>query len=88
METAKAETNNAYELRAKKLQQDITVAEMEVTVVERRKQIEVEAAEVELVAKELQATVRLPAAADAFVTQTLAEGRRTRTLTIAQVAEP
>jgi len=57
---------------------------MEVTVVERRKQIEVEAAEVELVAKELQATVRLPAAADAFVTQTLAEGRRTRTLTIAQ----
>ena len=45
-------------------------------VVERRKQIEIEEQEIIRKEKELIATVKLPAEAEAFQTQTVAEGQR------------
>ena len=45
-------------------------------VVERRKQIEIEDQEIKRKEKELIATVKLPAEAEAFKVQTVAEGER------------
>ena len=45
-------------------------------VVERRKQIEIEEQEIKRKEKELIATVKLPAEAEAFEVQTVAEGER------------
>ena len=45
-------------------------------VVERRKQIEIEEQEIKRKEKELMATVRLPAEAEAYKVQTVAEGMR------------
>ena len=45
-------------------------------VVERRKQIEIEEQEIKRKEKELMATVRLPAEAEGFKVQTVAEGMR------------
>ena len=45
-------------------------------VVERRKQIEIEEQEIKRKEKELIATVKLPAEAEAYKVQTLAEGMR------------
>ena len=47
-------------------------------VVERRKQIEIEEQEIMRKEKELTATVKLPAEAEAYKVQTVAEGNRTR----------
>lgn len=49
---------------------------MQIDVVERKKQIEVEAQEVMRKERELNATVRLPAEAESYKVQMLAEGRR------------
>merc|ERR1711874_827719 len=76
--TAKAEAQLAYELQAAKIQQKIRTEEMEVEVVERRKQIEIEEQEIKRKEKELVAKVKLPAEAEAFKVQTVAEGNRTR----------
>merc|ERR1719461_1029349 len=65
--SAKAEAQLAYELQAIKIQ-----------VVERRKQIEIEEQEIMRKEKELTATVKLPAEAEAYKVQTVAEGNRTR----------
>lgn len=43
---------------------------------ERRKQIEVEAKEVQRKERELNSTVRLPAEAESYRVQTIAEGKR------------
>lgn len=43
---------------------------------ERRKQIEIEEQEVQRKERELNATVRLPAEAESYRLQTVAEGRR------------
>ena len=45
-------------------------------VVERRKQIEIEEQEIKRKEKELMATVKLPAEAESFKVQTVAEGMR------------
>ena len=66
----------AYELQAAKIQQKIRNEEIQVEVVERRKQIEIEEQEVKRKEKELIATVKLPAEAEAFEVQTVAEGER------------
>merc|ERR1719297_401843 len=75
--TAKAEAQLAYELQAAKIQQGIKQEELQIQVVERRKQIEIEEQEIKRKEKELRATVRLPAEAEGFKVQTVAEGMRT-----------
>merc|ERR1712170_52774 len=78
--TAKAEAQLAYELQAAKIQQRIRNEEIQIQVVERRKQIEIEEQEIKRKEKELTATVRLPAEAEAYKVQTVAEGNRTKTV--------
>merc|ERR1719495_2757868 len=78
--SAKAEAQLAYELQAAKIQQKIRNEELQIQVVERRKQIEIEDQEIKRKEKELMATVRLPAEAEAYKVQTVAEGMRTKTV--------
>merc|ERR1712021_115930 len=75
--TAKAEAQLAYELQAAKIQQKIRQEEI---------QIEIEEQEIMRKEKELTATVKLPAEAEAYKVQTVAEGKRTQTVEAA-VAE-
>merc|ERR550519_369279 len=82
--TAKAEAQLAFELQAAKIQQRIRNEEIQIQVVERRKQIEIEEQEIKRKEKELISTVRLPAEAEAYKVQTLAEGTRTKTVEAAR----
>ena len=66
----------AYGLQAAKIRQKIRNEEIQVEVVERRKQIEIEDQEIKRKEKELIATVNLPAEAQNFKVKTLAEGER------------
>lgn len=72
----KAEAQLAYELQAAKIRQKIRNEEIQIDVVERRKQIEIEEQEVQRKERELNATVRLPAEAESYRLQTVAEGKR------------
>lgn len=72
----KAEAQLAYELQAAKIRQKIRNEEIQIEVVERRKQIEVEEQEVQRKERELNAMVRLPAEAESYKVQTIAEGKR------------
>merc|ERR1719309_245140 len=76
--TAKAEAQMAYELQAAKIQQRIRNEEIQIQVVERRKQIEIEEQEIKRKEKELMATIKLPAEAEGYKVQTIAEGNRTK----------
>merc|ERR1719369_66191 len=78
--TAKAEAQLAYELQAAKIQQKIRNEEIQIQVVERRKQIEIEEQEIRRKEKELMSTVKLPAEAEAYKVQTIAEDKRTQTV--------
>ena len=96
METAVAGADLAYRLEAGRLQQSLTQAEMQVQLVERKKQIQVksgsnnmaaelsccqvEEAEVACRELELSAEVRVPGEAEAFAIATRAEAERTRLL--------
>lgn len=80
----KAESQLAYELQAAKIRQRIRNEEIQIDIVERRKQIEIESKEVERKERELKATVRLPADAENYRTQMIAEGKRTQTLEVAR----
>merc|ERR1719154_542788 len=82
--TAKAEAQLAYELQAAKIQQRIRNEEIQIQVVERRKQIEIEEQEIKRKEKELIATVKLPAEAEGYKVQTIAEGQRTKTVEAAR----
>merc|ERR1719268_442967 len=82
--TAKAEAQMAYELQAAKIQQRIKNEEIQIQVVERRKQIEIEEQEIRRKEKELMSTVKLPAEAEAYKVQTIAEGKRTQTVEVAR----
>lgn len=82
--TAKAEAQLAYELQAAKIRQRIRNEEIQIEVVERRKQIEVEQQEVQRKERELSSTVRLPAEAESYRVQMIAEGKRTQTVAAAQ----
>merc|ERR1719340_337943 len=82
--SAKAEAQLAYELQAAKIQQKIRNEEIQIQVVERRKQIEIEEQEIRRKEKELMATVKLPAEAESFKVQTVAEGQRTKTVEAAR----
>lgn len=82
--TAKAEAQLAYELQAAKTRQRIRNEEIQIEVVERKKQIEVEEQEIKRKEKELIATVRLPAEAESYRVETIAQGRRTQTVEAAR----
>ncbi|XP_022667775.1 flotillin-2-like [Varroa jacobsoni] len=78
--TRQAEAALAYELQAAKLAQKIRGEEMEIDVVERRKDIAVEEKEILRREKELTATIRLPAEAEAYRLEMIAQGKRTQTV--------
>lgn len=72
----KAEAQLAYELQAAKEQQKIRLEEIEIEVVQRKKQITIEEKEIARTDKELIATVKRPAEAEAYKMQQLAEGQK------------
>lgn len=72
----KAEAQLAYELQAAKEQQKIRLEEIEIEVVQRKKQITIEEKEIERTDKELIAIVKRPAEAEAYKMQQLAEGHK------------
>lgn len=72
----KAESQLAYELQAAKEEQKIRLEEIEIEVVQRKKQITIEEKEIDRTEKELIATVKRPAEAEAFKMQQLAEGQK------------
>uniref|UniRef100_A0A182VXW1 Band 7 domain-containing protein n=1 Tax=Anopheles minimus TaxID=112268 RepID=A0A182VXW1_9DIPT len=82
--TAKAESQLAYELQAAKIRQRIRNEEIQIDIVERRKQIEIETQEINRKDCELSATVKLPAEAESYRVQTIAEGKRTQTVETAR----
>uniref|UniRef100_A0A673KFD4 Flotillin n=1 Tax=Sinocyclocheilus rhinocerous TaxID=307959 RepID=A0A673KFD4_9TELE len=82
--TKKAESQLAYELQAAKEQQKIRLEEIEIEVVQRKKQISIEEKEIDRTEKELIATVKRPAEAEAYKMQQLAEGQKLKKVLIAQ----
>lgn len=72
----KAEAQLAYELQAAKEQQKIRLEEIEIQVVQRKKQITIEEKEISRMDRELIATVKRPAEAEAYRMQQLAEGHK------------
>lgn len=66
----------AYQLQAARERQSIRQEEIEIEVVERRKLIDVEEKEILRKEKELIATVKRPAEAQAYKVEQLAEGQR------------
>ncbi|CAJ0966600.1 unnamed protein product [Ranitomeya imitator] len=82
--TKKAESQLAYELQAAKEQQKIRQEEIEIEVVQRKKQIDIEEKEIVRTDKELIATVRRPAEAEAYRMQQIAEGQKVKQVLIAQ----
>lgn len=82
--TKKAEAQLAYELQAAKEQQKIRLEEIQIQVVQRKKQITIEEAEINRTDKELIATVKRPAEAEAYKMQQLAEGHKIKKVLIAQ----
>ncbi|MED6268532.1 Flotillin-2a [Characodon lateralis] len=84
MRSEAAESQLAYELQAAKEQQKIRLEEIEIQVVQRKKEITIEEKEIDRTDKELIATVRRPAEAEAYKMQQLAEGQKMKTVLIAQ----
>lgn len=80
----KAEAELAYELQSAKERQKIRAEEIEIDVVERKKLIDIEEKEILRKEKELIATVKRPAEAQAYKLETLAEGYRTQTVDVAR----
>ncbi|CAG0918285.1 unnamed protein product [Notodromas monacha] len=81
---AKAEAQLAYSLQAAKIQQKIRNEEIQIRVVERRKMIEVEDQEIKRKEKELMGTVKLPAEAESYRMELVAEGKRAQTVAAAK----
>lgn len=80
----KEEAKLAYELQAAKMQQMIKSEEMEISVVERKKLIAIESKEVERKEKELLATIKYPAEAEAYKLECLASGYKAQTIASAE----
>lgn len=70
----KAESELAYQLQEAKTRQQIRREELQIEVVERQKQIEVQEQEIIRRERELDATVRRPADAERYRLETIAEG--------------
>jgi flotillin len=79
-----AEAELAYQLQAAKTQKDIREQEMQVEVIKRQKQIEVQQQEVYRKEQELEATVRRPANAERDQLETVAAGNRARVIAEAE----
>lgn len=79
----KAEAELAYELQGAQEQQKIKEEKMQIEVVERRKQIDIEEQEVMRKEKELYCSKRAPAEAEAQKVNILANAHRTKTLAYA-----
>ncbi|KFQ85600.1 Flotillin-2, partial [Phoenicopterus ruber ruber] len=79
-----AEAQLAYELQSAREQQKIRQEEIEIEVVQRKKQIDVEEKEIVRMEKELIATVKRPAEAEAYRIQQIAEGEKVKQVLIAQ----
>jgi len=75
----KAEAELAYTLQEAKTRQSIRQEELQIEVVERQKQIEVQEQEIIRRERELDATVRRPAEAERDRLETVAEGNRRET---------
>merc|ERR1712213_182856 len=84
--TAKANAQLAYKLEEAKLNQNIKSEQIKIDVIVRKKEIEIEEQEIQRKEKELKATVRLPAEAEAFKVSRIAEGKRTQTIAGAKAA--
>ncbi|CAL8363330.1 unnamed protein product [Merluccius merluccius] len=82
--TKKAEAQLAYELQGAKEQQKIRLEEIEIEVVQRKKQITIEEKEIDRTDKELIATIKRPAEAEAYKIQQLAEGHKMKRVLTAQ----
>ena len=74
----KAEAELAYALQEAKTKQQIRQEELQIEVVERKKQIQVQEQEIVRRERELDATVRRPAEAERDRLETVAEGQRRR----------
>uniref|UniRef100_A0A8B9JVX1 Flotillin n=1 Tax=Astyanax mexicanus TaxID=7994 RepID=A0A8B9JVX1_ASTMX len=83
----KAEAQLAYELQAAKELQKIRLEEIEIEVVQRKKQIVIEDKEIDRTEKELIAIVKRPAEAEAYKMLQLAEGQKYKVLTAQAEAE-
>lgn len=81
--TKQAEADLAYELQKNKTNQLIKAEEVQVEVVEKTKQIDVQDKEIERKQRELSATVEKPAAAERYRIETLAEAEQFRLKTTA-----
>lgn len=71
-------------MQAAKIRQKIRNEEIQIDVVERKKLIEIETQEIMRKDCELTAMVKLPAEAESYRVQTIAEGKRTQTLEVAR----
>ncbi|CAH8431844.1 unnamed protein product [Schistosoma margrebowiei] len=78
VQSRKAESELAYELQAAKVKQQIKEEEMQITVLEKTQQIQVEELEIVRQERHLDATVRKPAEAERFRLERLAEADRLR----------
>jgi flotillin len=81
--TKQAEADLAYDLQKFKTQQLVRAEEVQVEVIEKTKQTDVQAQEIERKTKELAATVEKPAEAEKYRIQTLAEAEQFRLRTTA-----
>ena len=79
-----AEAELAYELQATKTRQDIRGEEIEIEVIERRRQIEVQQQEIQRRERELEATIRKPAEAERYRVETIAAGNKASVLAQAE----
>jgi len=80
----RAEAELAYQLQEAKTRQEIRGQEVQIEVVERQKQIELQQQEVLRREQELDATIRRPAEAERFQLETIAEGNRARVVAEAE----
>lgn len=78
--TKKAQSELAYELQASITKQKIKEEEMQIRVVERAQQINVQEQEISRKDRELEATIKRPAEADKYKMEKLAEANRNRVI--------
>lgn len=79
-----AEAELAYSLQEARTRQDIREQELQIEVVERTKQIEVEQQEIERRQRELEAGVKRPAEAERYRLETIAAGEKMRAVAEAE----
>uniref|UniRef100_A0A0B6ZQM3 Band 7 domain-containing protein n=2 Tax=Arion vulgaris TaxID=1028688 RepID=A0A0B6ZQM3_9EUPU len=80
VQTKKAQADLAYQLQAAKTKQRIREENMQVTVIERAQQIQVQEQEIIRKERELDAQVKKPAEAEKYRLEKLAEAQRSRTV--------